>query len=168
MYNVDLDEILRLNRISDATAIEIDQLIFMPRQEKKQYPAKQYSAEDFIWPVKGRVIASFGLTFNDMINKGLNIENHKGAQVMASRSGKIVFYNSGFKDFGKTIIIDHGDGFLTVYARNSEVFIKIGDYVQKGAVIAKIGSAGKDKNAYLHFEIRKGHVPQNPYFYLPR
>ena len=46
--------------------------------------------------------------------------------------------------------------------------IKAGDNVQKGAVIAKAGSAVRDKNIYLHFEIRKGHMPQNPYYYLPR
>ena len=64
-------------------------------------------------------------------------------------------------------MIDHGDGLSTVYARNSEVFVKIGDEVQRGVRIAKVGQAGRDKNSYLHFEIRKRHVPQNPYFYLP-
>ncbi|MCX5709267.1 MAG: M23 family metallopeptidase, partial [Candidatus Omnitrophica bacterium] len=52
-------------------------------------------------------------------------------------------------------------------ARNSELFVKAGDNVLKGTLIAKAGSAGRDKNTYLHFEIRKGHVSQNPYFYLP-
>lgn len=166
IYTVDLDEIAKINRISDATAIEVGQLIFVPVKERKKYHAEQYSAEEFIWPVRGKVIAGFGSTFNDMINKGLNIQKHKGSNVVASRTGRIVFYNNNFKGFGKTIIIDHQDGLFTVYAKNSEVFIKTGDYVQKGDVIAKISAQGQDKNAYLHFEIRKGHIPQNPYFYL--
>jgi murein DD-endopeptidase MepM/ murein hydrolase activator NlpD len=66
------------------------------------------------------------------------------------------------------LIIDHGDGFSSVYARNSEVFIKVGENIKKGTVIAKVGSAGRDKNEYLHFQIRKGHIPQNPNFYLRR
>jgi len=165
---VDLDELIRINRISDAASIEVGQLILIPQQQKKQYSNQHYSLEDFVWPVKGKIIASFGQTFNDMINKGLNIQKYKGADVRAARSGRVVFYDSTFEEFGKTIIIDHGDGFSTVYARNSEVFIKIGDYVQRGSIIAKIGFSGKDKNVYLHFEIRKGYMPQNPYFYLPR
>lgn len=167
IYNVDLDEIARTNRIPDATSIEPGQLIFIPSAQKKQYLSKQTFAEGFSWPLKGRVITSFGQTFNDMINKGINMQRVRSEEVIASRSGKVTFYDSNFENFGKTIIIDHGDGFSTVYAKNSEVFVKIGDYVQRGTVIAKVGSSDRDKNTYLHFEIRKGHIPQNPYFYLP-
>jgi len=165
IYSVDLDEIVRINRIFDVTNIEIGQIIFIPGYPKKQYLPAKVSMEDFSWPLKGKVIASFGQTFSDMVNKGINIQGLKGQDVIASRSGKVVFYNSDFDNFGKTIIIDHGDGFTTVYARNSEVFVKIGDYVQKGTAIAKVGPSSKD---YLHFEIRKSYIPQNPYFYLPR
>ena len=168
IYNVDLDEIVRINRIPDATSIEPGQLIFIPSAKKKQYLSGQSATEDFSWPIKGRVIASFGQTFNDMINKGINIQRIRSQDVIASRSGKVIFYDTNFESFGKTIIIDHGEGFSTVYARNSEVFVKTGDYVQRGTVIAKVGSSDRDKNTYLHFEIRKGHIPQNPYFYLPR
>ncbi len=167
IYSADLDEIVRINRILDATSIEPGQFIFIPSAQKKQYLSGQSSAEDFSWPLKGRVITSFGQTLNDMINKGINIQGVKGQDVVASRSGKVIFYDSNFENFGKTIIIEHGDGFSTVYARNSEVLVKIGDYVQRRTVIAKVGSSDRDKNAYLHFEIRKGYITQNPYFYLP-
>ncbi|PIP20646.1 MAG: hypothetical protein COX40_03635 [Candidatus Omnitrophica bacterium CG23_combo_of_CG06-09_8_20_14_all_40_11] len=168
IYSVDLDEIARINRIPDATSIEPGQLIFIPSVQRKQYLPGQSSAEDFSWPLRGRVIASFGQTFNDMINKGINIQSVKSQDIIASRSGKVIFYGSNLDNFGKTVIIEHSDGFSTVYARNSEVFVKIGDYVQRGTVIAKVGSSDRDKNTYLHFEIRKGYIPQNPYFYLPR
>jgi len=167
IYNVDLDEIARTNRIPDAANIEPGQLIFIPSAQRKQYLSGQSSAEDFSWPIKGKVIVNFGQTFNDMINKGINIQRVRSQDVIASRSGKVAFYDTNFEKFGKTIIIDHGDGFSTVYAKNSEVFVKTGDYVQKGTVIAKVGSSDRDKNTYLHFEIRKGYIPQNPYFYLP-
>ena len=118
--------------------------------------------------MRGRVITSFGQNSSNTINKGINIKPYSNQDVVAARGGKVVFYSEDFDGFGKTIIIDHGDGLLTVYSRNAQVFIKAGDVVQKGALIAKAGSAGRDKNTYLHFEIRKGHIPQNPYFYLPR
>jgi len=168
IYNVGLDELVKINHISDAASIEVGQMIFIPQQKNPLLPINQYSGEDFIWPVKGRVIATFGQTYDNMINKGMNIEPHRPQDVVAARSGKVIFYSPDFKGFGKTIIIDHGDGFSTVYAGNSEVLIKTGDMIQKGASIAKIGSMSRGKNPYLHFEIRKEHVSQNPYFYLPR
>ena len=166
-YGVDLDEVARINRIPDATSIEPGQLIFIPSTQKKKYMPHEPSPEDFNWPLRGKVIASFGQVFNDMINKGINIQKTRSQEVTASRSGKVIFYDGNLDNFGKTIIIDHGDGFSTVYARNSEVLVRIGDYVQRGTVIAKLGSSNRDKNSYLHFEIRKGYIPQNPYFYLP-
>jgi len=167
MYNVDLDQLASINHILDTTVIETGQLIFIPNRKKPQTMPIKSSSDDFIWPIKGRVIAAFGKTYANMINKGLNIQPYQNTDVVAARGGKIVFYADDFGGFGKTIIIDHGDGFSTVYARNAQVFIKPGEYVQAGALIAKAGSAGRDKNNYLHFEIRKGHIPQNPYYYLP-
>ncbi len=159
-YNVDLDEIVKINRISDVTNIEVGQLIFIPHQNKPQYSTyKSSSQDDFIWPVKGKVITSFGQTFNNMVNKGINIQPYKTQDVLAASSGRVVFLANNFEGFGKTVIIDHGNGFLTVYAKNSEVFVKTGELVQKGNTIAKV-------NNYLHFQIRKGHIAQNPYFYL--
>jgi murein DD-endopeptidase MepM/ murein hydrolase activator NlpD len=168
-YNIDLDELVRINRISDAANIEIGQLIFIPHRQKPQSLYDKSYAEDFIWPLEGGVIASFGQIFNNMVNKGIDIQPRSDSEVVAARSGKVVFYSPNFDGFGKTIIIEHTDGFSTVYAKNSEVFIKIGQNLEQGATIAKVGSGqGRDKNAYLHFEIRKGHIPQNPYFYLSR
>lgn len=167
MYDVDLDEIVRINRISDVSSIEIGQLIFIPNRRKQSVPIK-YTSEDFIWPVSGRIISTFGQTFNNMINRGINIQPYSNHDVVASRSGKVTFTASDFGNFGNTIIINHNDGFSSIYARNSIVFVKTGENVEKGTVIAKAGSAGRDKNKYLHFEIRKGRTPQNPLFYLPR
>jgi len=168
MYNVDLDNLASTNHISDTSSLEVGQLLFIPHRQKPQVSNIKYSSDDFIWPVKGRVIASFGQTFNNIINRGINIQPYNNSDVIAARSGKAVFYAENFGSFGKTIIIDHGDGFSSVYARISQMFIKVGDNIQRGAVIAKTGSAGRDRNTYLHFEIRKGYVPQNPNFYLPR
>ncbi len=166
-YNVDLDEVVAINRILKEKKIEQGQLIFIPRSQKREYPVYETSgSDDFIWPLRGKVIASFGQTFNDMINKGVNIKPYKTQNVVAASKGKVVFYSENFEGFGKTIIIDHGNGFLTVYARTSGVLVRIGDLVQRGAAIARMDLKDDNQNTYLHFQIRKGHIPQNPYFYL--
>ncbi|MFA5356162.1 MAG: LysM peptidoglycan-binding domain-containing M23 family metallopeptidase [Candidatus Omnitrophota bacterium] len=165
-YNVDLDEVVRINRIPDAANIEQGQLIFIPYAKKKTETFKYSAGEEFEWPLRGRVIAGFGQTHDDMINKGINIERTRSEDVLASRGGKVVFYDPAFERFGKTLIIDHGDGFSTVYAGVFDLFVKTGDYVKKGALIAKLGPSHR-KEPYLHFEVRKSHIPQNPNFYLP-
>ncbi|MFA5116066.1 MAG: peptidoglycan DD-metalloendopeptidase family protein [Candidatus Omnitrophota bacterium] len=167
-FNVDLEELAKLNHISDAAKIETGQLLMIPPAGSGGYGdlAKTNGNEDFIWPLKGEVIGRFGERTNNILNKGLNIRAPYGEEVVASRSGIVSYCGENLKSFGRTVIIDHGDGFLTVYARNAQLFVKTGDKVAQGVAIGKVGSAGKDKTAFLHFEIRKGHKPQNPYYYL--
>lgn len=166
IYGVDLQELTRVNRITDSTSIEVGQRILIPNQLRNMVEVIKYAdGDDFIWPVRGRVVSSFGQTVNNMINKGIRIAPYESKDVVASRSGKVVFLSDNFAGLGKTIILDHGDGFFTVYALSSEVFIKPGDSVKRGSVIARITGLGREGD--LHFEIRKGHLPQNPIFYLP-
>jgi len=167
IYNIDLDEILRVNPNLESSKIEIGQSIFIPNRRSKVGFSASYANDDFIWPLKGRVIANFGNNYRNFMNKGLNIQPYSKTDVVASRSGKVVFYASNFGNYGKILIIDHGDGLRTIYARNAEVYVGIGETVKQGALIARAGCAGRDKAAYLHFEIRKGTTPQNPLFYLP-
>ncbi|MFH1397464.1 MAG: LysM peptidoglycan-binding domain-containing M23 family metallopeptidase [Candidatus Omnitrophota bacterium] len=167
-YSLGVDDLARANHIFDATRVEIGQLLFIP-ENKRFLPVRVSANDDFIWPLEGKVISGFGQSFNNMVNKGLNIQPFSSRNVLASRSGKVVFYSHNFLSFGKTLIIDHQDGFLTVYAGASEILVKTGDNVLKGNLIARtdaVNNTAGDKS-YLHFEIRKGHLAQNPYFYLP-
>ncbi len=168
IYGVDLEELARVNRITDTTAIEVGQQIFIPNRTTPAAQTVKYSdSDDFIWPISGRVTGSFGQTINSMLNKGINIQPYGSLDVLAARGGRVVFTDDDFAGYGRTIIIEHSDGLFTVYTRCREIFVKAGDSVQKGAIIAKAGCAGRDRNTYLHFEVRRGHVSQNPLFYLP-
>ncbi len=167
IYDVDTDDILRLNRIPEDATIEIGQLILIPNRTNVQSIPVKSSGDDFIWPLKGRVIANFGSSYRNLINKGINIQAAPDADIYATRSGRVVFYSENFGNFGKTIIIDHGDGLRSVYSRISEIFVHSGENVQRGALIGRVGTGIRDKNIYLHFEIRKGALAQNPLFYLP-
>jgi len=168
IYGVDLEELARANRITDASAIEIGERIFIPNRESPVAQAVGYSDnDDFIWPLRGKITGSFGQTLNNIPNKGINIKPGSGLDVLAARSGKVVFVGDNFAGFSKTVIIEHSDGLYTVYGRNTAVFVKAGDGVQKGAVIARVGKAGRERSTYLHFEVRRGASPQNPLFYLP-
>ncbi|MCX5705080.1 MAG: LysM peptidoglycan-binding domain-containing M23 family metallopeptidase [Candidatus Omnitrophica bacterium] len=167
-YNVDLEEVAELNRIADSKSIEVGQKIFIPNAKTQHVIAVlAMDNDEFIWPIKGTVISGFGQISSDALNKGINIEPKADVNVVASRKGKVVFYSNDFGIFGKTIIIEHADGLSTVYSRNGNIYVKVGDMVQKGALLGRAGRAGRDKRVYLHFEVRKGSVAQNPLFYLP-
>jgi murein DD-endopeptidase MepM/ murein hydrolase activator NlpD len=167
LYNVDIDEIIRLNHISEGATIEIGQVLLIPDRLRAQNIPIRSSGDDFIWPLRGRIIAGFGSNYHNLVNKGINIQAPAGSDILATRSGRVVFYAAGFGNYGKTVIIDHGDGLRSVYSRILEVFVQPGQSLQRGALVGRVGSCGRDKNSYLHFQIRKGANPQNPLFYLP-
>ncbi len=167
VYGVDIDELVRVNQIEDSAAIEIGQKILIPNQfSRKNVYVKTFESDDFIWPVRGRIVGTYGQVIDNMINKGVNIAPYDSREILASRSGRVVFLGNNFAGLGKTIRIDHGDGFFTVYSLSSEILVKPGETVKQGTVIARVGFPGEGKKGYLHFQIRKGHLPQNPMFYL--
>jgi len=170
LYDVGLENIIRSNRLPDAGKIEVGQLIFIPDvtdAPKKAAYARVTKLESFIWPVRGAVSSYFGSTKNMAKNKGIDIRAKEGQAVLASASGKVSFASEGLKGYGKTVIIEHAGGFETVYAHNSKNLVNPGSFVKQGAVIAKAGKTGRVKKPTLHFEIRKKHKPQNPFYYLP-
>ena len=167
-YDINMTEIAKLNKLPDASRINTGQLIFIPNAKEKVSAARSYSSEDnFVWPVNGRVTSYFGSLKGGVKNKGIDIAAGNGTVVLASRSGKVSFRDDKVKGYGKTVIIDHGDSYSTVYTYNAEILAKTGDYVKQGSIIAKVGNTGRAKEPSLHFEIRKDHRPQNPFYYLP-
>lgn len=166
LYNVDLDEIVSVNKLPNAAKIERGQMIFIPGavSEMRIELAKASPTDtNFAWPIDGKVITYFGERFNDRLSKGLNIQFRDKKDVLASRSGRVSFADF-LKGYGKTVIIEHPDGLSTVYAYNSQIFVKPKDSVNQGMVI---GRCDTQDSSYLHFEVRRGSRPQNPLHYLP-
>ena len=120
----------------------------------------------FIWPVKGSVAVPFNAKVDKIRTKGIQIRADVGESVVAAKEGKVVFCHDHFRGFGKTVILDHGDGYQTVYAYNSEILVSMGDFVKRGDVIARAGASGRAKEASLYFEVRKNGQPQDPTDYL--
>ena len=97
----------------------------------------------------------------------LSAANIYGASIYASRSGTVIkaekYSNSGY---GHHVIIDHGDGYATLYGHCSTVLVSEGQTVNQGDVIAKVGETGKASGPHLHFEVRKNGIRQNPLNYI--
>ncbi len=184
-YGVSLEELVRANRISDAKQIEVGQRLWIPQEPSRLQPASPPATsalanaggsavyrsrpgpEGFVWPVEGKVISVFGMRRGNAVNKGIDIQASTGSEVVAARSGQVNFVHESLPGFGKTIILDHGDGFATVYAYVSQILVRKGEEVTQRQVIARVGSSGRADGPALHFEIRKHQKPQNPFYYLP-
>ncbi|MFC1808199.1 peptidoglycan DD-metalloendopeptidase family protein [Candidatus Omnitrophota bacterium] len=171
-YNVDVREIMDANTIVDASKIDKGQLIFIPGaeatiRERIDLSTPSQSRKGYIWPVKGKIVSYFGSQRDNARNKGIDISAEEGKVIVASRSGKVVFCDNKVKGLGKALIVDHNDGYSTLYAHNSENLVTCGDYVKQNQPIAKVGSTGRTANSILHFQVRKGHKPENPFYYLP-
>lgn len=163
LYTIDIDEILSINNIDDSTRINAGQLIFIPNRSTKAYSNNtEGTFHDFIWPVKGKIVSGYGEKSANLINKGITMKIPLNSDIVASNSGTVVFVNEMLRGYGKTVIISHNSGIMTVYSLLSKILVKPGEYINKGIAIAK-----SDESGLMHFEIRKGHISQNPYYYLP-
>jgi murein DD-endopeptidase MepM/ murein hydrolase activator NlpD len=120
----------------------------------------------FRWPVRGRVIASFGPTPNGLQNDGINLAVPEGTPVKAAEDGVVAYAGNELKGYGNLVLVRHSNGFVTAYAHASEILVKRGETVKRGQVIAHSGQTGNVTSPQLHFEIRKGSTPVDPSQYL--
>lgn len=121
---------------------------------------------DFMWPVRGRVIAGFGRSVNGERNDGINIAGEPGTPIRAAASGTVTYTGNELKGYGNLVLIRHGDGFVTAYAHAESIRVSRGDHVERGQIIGTIGETGDVDQPQLHFEIRRGVEPVDPRRYL--
>ncbi len=121
-----------------------------------------------MWPVKGKVVRGFGpYTVQGFVQRsqGMDIETQEGSAVRSVFSGKVV-YASWMDRFGNTIILDHGDGFYSIYGHLQEFVKSPGQSVASQEVIARVGQTGNVLRPTLHFEIRYHQKAQDPVGWL--
>ncbi|PLX70250.1 MAG: peptidase M23 [Denitrovibrio sp.] len=124
------------------------------------------SSTPTIWPVKGWISSGFGyrvspFTGRRVFHEGLDIATKYNTQVKAAAKGVVVF--SGRKaGYGKTIIVDHGYGYITKYGHNNKLLVKAGDKISKGDLIAEVGSTGRSTWPHVHYEVLVNGIPVNP------
>ena len=116
----------------------------------------------FQWPIDGRVVLGFGSREDGVPLKGLLMQGAEGQEVKAAQQGRVVYVDGSLRGYGQTVVLEHANGYSTVYARNSQVAVGVGEDVSKGQPIARIGQAGKGEAARLYFEVRRDSKPMDP------
>ena len=105
----------------------------------------------FRWPVRGKVITSYGAKTNGKSNDGINLAVPEGTPVKAAEDGVVAYSGNELKGYGNLVLIRHANGYVTAYAHASELLVKRGDTVERGQVIAKSGQSGEVGSPQLHF-----------------
>lgn len=124
-----------------------------------------------IWPVEGRVWGPFGKRSDPFsgegteFHPGVDISAPPGTPVHATGDGFVIAsgWNGGY---GRLVVIDHGSGIQTYYAHLSRIFVQTGAEVRRGESVGEVGSTGRVTAPHLHYEVRVGGAPVNPYLYM--
>ncbi|MGC8120768.1 murein hydrolase activator EnvC family protein [Marinobacter sp. VGCF2001] len=166
------------NRQSERQSLEADRqrlekLLKEVQQAIASIPAPNESSpfkflrDRLPWPAGGRVVGNYGALYADgkLRRNGLLMNTAEEAEIKAVHYGRVVFAN-WLRGFGLLTIIDHGDGYMTLYGHSSSLFTTPGDWVQPGETIALAGRTGGTEDPAVYFEVRRNGKPVNPRSWL--
>ncbi len=129
-------------------------------------PVAQAHGENFIWPVRGKIISNFGPKANGLHNDGINIAANLGDPIYAAADGVVVYAGNDLKGYGNMVILRHQNGWMTAYAHANQLMVEQNTRVLQGQRIATVGATGSVESAQLHFGLRNGKTPVDPAQYL--
>jgi murein DD-endopeptidase MepM/ murein hydrolase activator NlpD len=171
-FDVAMADVAAANGIRSPYRLNVGQALEIPGvQTAKAVPdaaPPPLTGRGFLWPVSGKVIGGFGVAGNGQHRNGINIAARKGAPVVASEDGIVVYASDGIDGYGRMVLIRHAEGYITTYAHNATLLVEVGDVVNRGQVIARVGDTGDVSTSQLHFELRRGTKPINPEAVLVR
>jgi murein DD-endopeptidase MepM/ murein hydrolase activator NlpD len=194
MYGVEVSALMKANDIDNAHRVAAGTLLVIPLSkpphrsaavttasvapvpsagdgdasqvpEGRKDEARAAEAPALAWPIQGLITAPFGRRGKEDRHEGIDIDGQTGDPIRAAASGTVVFAGT-HGDYGRTVVIDHGDGLRTVYAHASLLKVQEGDPVRVGETIAEVGRSGNARGSHLHFEVRRDGRPVNPIPYL--
>ncbi len=116
----------------------------------------------FAWPVRGHVLAGYGVAVDGAHNDGINIAAPKGAAIAAIDGGVVAYAGNEIRGYGNLVLVKHPNGWISAYAHCEDLLVKRGDTVRAGQTIAKVGTTGGVKEPQLHFELRRGKKAVDP------
>jgi len=123
-------------------------------------------SEDFIWPLINRITSRFGPRGRRM-HTGVDIAAPSYHEVLAAADGEVIMVQHSRRGLGNAVVLQHDNGYRTLYGHGVVILVKEGDTVKRGEPIMGVGNTGRSTGNHLHFEIRKDGIPINPLRLMP-
>lgn len=159
----------QLTRDSKSLSVLIQQRIALQSTYRNGNPPIPGTGQ-MILPTRGSVTSPFGWRTHPVLGSsrfhaGLDVGAEQGTPIVAADSGTVIV-SEWYGGYGNSIIIDHGNNITTLYGHCSQLYVPVGETVQKGQLIAAVGSTGLSTGPHLHFEVRVKGEPTDPVAYL--
>ena len=153
------------------TELELQVLLLEELQTYRQRMDPHLRNFPSLWPITAQISSGFGWRRNPMggrgseFHEGIDLRSPTGTPIRAAGGGTVIF--QGWQGgYGNTVIINHGNGITTLYAHNSRNLVTVGQRVERGDIIAHVGTTGRTTGPHLHYEVRINDVPVNPRDYM--
>lgn len=168
VHSIDQLYALRTTALSGAASVGITTLGMQRNLSTADW--MRASAMPTLWPVEGQVTGSFGERIDPFngegaFHTGVDISAEVGEPVIAPADGEVAFADF-MGGYGRAVLLEHGNGVSTRYGHLSGFAVTAGQHVHRGDVVGYVGSSGRSTGPHLHYEVRIGNTPVNPYKYL--
>jgi len=169
-YSIPVEAIAKANGITPSDTIYAGERILIPGVTRTFWDdvvkLSKGERSQFIWPLLGEVVSGFGWRTHPVLgiwhhHNGIDIDVPEGTLVHAAAPGE-VYFTGEQEGYGTTVILEHPDGYYTIYGHLSVVYVHQGQFVEVGQQIAESGNTGISSGPHLHFEIRNGEFPIDP------
>ena len=196
IYKVQVDRIKKVNPTADLNSLKAGSELFIPGARIEAADTKETNKNDktvnkkdnrtknssgnknvnessggsFRWPVVGKISSPFGWRRHPILRRAdfhqaIDIRAAHGTPIRASKNGRVA-YSGWMNGYGNVVVIEHSNGYSTLYAHCSSLGVSKGQNVNSGEVIARVGATGRATGPHVHFELRSGNKPLNPLSHL--
>jgi murein DD-endopeptidase MepM/ murein hydrolase activator NlpD len=159
---------LRMTAMNGAASVGISSMSELHDATTRDW--LRLAAAPTLWPVQGRITGSFGERIDPFngegaFHRGVDISSDIGTHVIAPADG-VVEFSDQMNGYGRTVVIDHGNGISTLYGHLSGFAVSPGQLIHRGDTLGYVGQTGRSTGPHLHYEVRILNTPVNPHKYL--
>jgi murein DD-endopeptidase MepM/ murein hydrolase activator NlpD len=161
-YGVNWQTLAQVNQLGDPHRIEVGQMLWIPSHAGAEphgvpalaVPSRLAPGSLLQWPSGGVLSSGFGLR-GERFHGGIDISGERGTPIVAAADGVVMLSGRGLDGYGNAVMLDHGNGLVTLYAHNERNVVRQGERVRRGQTVALMGDTGRASGTHLHFEVHQ-------------